>query len=64
LLYFWHSCLPAHEDDLLDVGGLQVGVLQGGLARRNRLLNEIVDKRLSLARVNLMLRCFARFGQP
>ena len=46
--HFRHARHAADENDLVDLGGLQAGVLQRVLARPDGLLDEIVDQALEL----------------
>jgi hypothetical protein len=47
-LHLRHTRHAADQDDLVDLGRAQAGVLQRLPARIDRLLNEIVDPRLEL----------------
>ena len=52
-----HAGLAADEDDLVDVGGLEAGVLERRRDRLGRLVDEVGDERSSLARVSVITRC-------
>ena len=43
-----HACRAAHQDHLVDVSRVHLGVLERLLHRRDRLLNEIVHQLLQL----------------
>ena len=49
LLHARHARLPADEDHLVDVLGLQARVLERHLARIERALHQVLDQRLQLA---------------
>ena len=64
LLHLRHAGLAADQHDLVDVGGLQPGVLQRRLAGLDGLLDQVVDERFELGAGELdveMLR--ARSGR-
>src|SRR5262249_6917739 len=49
LLHARHAGLPAHQDHLVDLAGLQPGVLERGAAGLERPLHQVLDQRLQLA---------------
>ncbi len=48
LLHLGHAGLAAHQDDLVDLRGLEPGVLEGLLHRRHGALHQVVDELLEL----------------
>ena len=61
-VHFGHAGLPADQNDVVDVGRVQPGVAQCGLARSERLLQQVVHQRLQFGAGQLHIEVLRSAG--